>query len=93
MTEPKVTYTVRMRERGQVTIPRVVRERLATEAGDVLTLLQLDDVVILTPRTLQVEALSEAFVAEMEAADVSLADLLAGLAEERRQGTGDDPDA
>ncbi len=77
------SYTVRLRERGQMTIPRDVREQLNAEEGDLLTLVQVGDLLVLTPRQPRIPALTEAFTAEMEAAGVSLADLLAALADER----------
>ncbi len=77
------TYTVRMRDRGQVTIPRDVRDKLKAGEGDMLTLLQIDDFMLLTPRQPRVPVLAEQFAAEMEKAGVSLADLLSGLVEER----------
>ena len=83
MSEEAQTYTVRLRERGQVTIPRVVREKLATADGDLLTLLQVDDLLLLVPRQTRAPALTEQFTTEMEKEDVSLADLLTGLAKER----------
>lgn len=78
------TYLVRLRSRGQMTIPQAVREELAAAEGDLLTLLQVeDDLLLLTPRELRVPALQARFAEEMEKAGVSLADLLEGLAEER----------
>ena len=77
------TYAVRLRGRGQLTIPRRVRDKLMAEEGDTLTLLQIDDLMLLTRRQPRVPALTEQFTAEMENAGVSLADLLKGLSEER----------
>jgi AbrB family looped-hinge helix DNA binding protein len=84
MTITTQTYTVRLRERGQVTIPQEVRDRLAAREGEMLTLIQIDDLVLLTPRQMRLSALTERFTAEMEKGNVSLADLLQGLTEERR---------
>jgi AbrB family looped-hinge helix DNA binding protein len=83
MTITAQTYTVRLRERGQVTIPQEVRDKMAAREGEMLTLVQIDDLVLLTPRQMRMSALTEAFTAEMEKGHVSLADLLQGLAEER----------
>lgn len=83
MSTSTKTYTVRLRGRGQVTIPKPVREQLAAAEGDMLTLLQLDDLLILSPQELRVPALQARFKEEMEEAGVSLADLLEGLAAER----------
>ncbi|MCL4261567.1 MAG: hypothetical protein KJ069_00055 [Anaerolineae bacterium] len=79
------TYTVRLRERGQLTLPQPVRESLAeaADALDMLTLVQIDDMLILTPKKLYVTELAKQISAEMERAGVTLADLLEGLAEER----------
>lgn len=91
------TYTVRLRERGQVTIPKPIREQLPAAEGDILTLLQFDDLLILAPQELRVPALQARFREEMEKADVSLADLLEGLAAEReaiyRDHSGDRSEA
>ena len=77
------TYTVRLRQRGQVTLPQAVRDKLAAKEGEVLTLVQIDDLLLLTPRQIRIPALTEQFTAEMEKDGVSLADLLQGLAEAR----------
>jgi AbrB family looped-hinge helix DNA binding protein len=87
------TYAVRLRDRGQVTIPKPIREQLPAAEGDILTLLQIDDLLILAPQELRIPALQARFRKEMEEADVSLADLLEGLAAEReaiyRERSGD----
>ena len=77
------TYPIRLRERGQITMPQAVRESLAVADGDILTLLQVGDVILLTPKQPQVPQLADKIAALMEQEGVSLADLLAGLAEER----------
>lgn len=79
------TYSVRLRDRGQVTIPRPVRDELAAGEGDLLTLLQVDDdLLLLTPRKVRVPDLQARFTEEMEKAGISLADLLEGVARERQ---------
>ena len=77
------TYPIRLRDRGQITVPQAVRERLAVADGDILTLLQVGDVVLLTPKQPQVPQLADRIAALMEKEEISLADLLLGLAEER----------
>ncbi len=83
MTSTTQTYTVRLRERGQLTIPRPVREKLVANEGDILTLVQIDDIILFTPRSMRTPTLTEQFTAEMEKGHISLAELLQGLAEER----------
>ncbi len=77
------TYPVRLRDRGQITVPQAVRDKLSVVEGDMLTLLQIGDTVLLTPRQPQAPSLADKIAAIMEQEDVSLADLLLGLAEER----------
>lgn len=78
------TYTVRLRERGQLTIPQAAREDLAVNEGDMLMLLQIDGLLVLTAKQPLMASLSEQFSRQMEEEGVSLADLLPGLAEERK---------
>jgi len=77
------TFPVRLRRRGQITVPQTVRDDLSVTEGDILTLLQVGDVVLLTPRQPQVPRLADKIADMMESEDVSLADLLEGLKEER----------
>lgn len=77
------TYPIKMRQRGQLTLPQSVREQWATEDGDVLTLVQFDEFAILAPVTLKTPALARQFSQIMDEEGVSLADLLEGLADER----------
>lgn len=83
MSEEKPTYRVQLRQRGQVTIPRAIRERLAIDTGDVITMAEIDDFVFFARRELQVPVLADRFAELMNNSGVSLADLLEGLSEER----------
>ncbi|MBK8050847.1 MAG: AbrB/MazE/SpoVT family DNA-binding domain-containing protein [Anaerolineales bacterium] len=78
------SYTVRVRERGQLTIPQAAREELDIKEGDTLTLIQIEGLLVLEVRQPLVPQLSEQFSRQMDEAGVSLADLLIGLEEERR---------
>ncbi len=77
------TGLVRIRDRGQITIPQEARDRLNLAEGDMLAFLQIDDIILLTPKQPQVPRLAEKIVEVMEKEDVSLADLLEGLDQER----------
>ena len=79
------TYTVRLRDRGQLTLPQAVRKELAVDDGDILTLVQIDDLAIITRRSSLLPKLSQEFTAIMKEDGVSLAELLQGLEEEREQ--------
>ncbi len=83
--EPTVvrTYDIRLRQRGQITVPREVRDRLGVDEGDTLTLVQVGSVLLLTPKRPVVPLLADRIVQLMEEEGVTLADLLIGLEEER----------
>ena len=78
------TYPVRLRERGQITIPQSVRERLEMVEGEPLLLVELNGMLFLSRQALQVPRLADKIATMMEEAGVTLADLLAGLQNERR---------
>ena len=54
----QTAFAVRVRERGQITLPHSVRTSLAVEAGDTLNLVQIDDIVLLSPRPSMIPRLS-----------------------------------
>lgn len=76
-------YDVRLRQRGQITMPREVRDRLNVNEGDMLTLVRAGSVLILIPKRPVVPVLADRIVELMEKDGVTLADLLLGLEEER----------
>ena len=78
------TYPIRLRDRGQITVPQTVRDRLKVIEGDMLTLLQVGDLILLTPKQPQVPKLADKIAAMKESEEISLADLLLGLEEERK---------
>lgn len=78
-------HPVRLRERGQLTVPQQFRERLALQEGDIVDFVQIGDTLVLTPRTLRVPAVADRFTDLMDEAGVTLADLLSGLAEDRHR--------
>ncbi len=76
-------YTVQIRERGQLTLPRKVRTQLSLDSGDALTLVQIDDILLLSPKQPALPKLAEEFSSLMNESGVTLADLLQGLEKER----------
>ena len=76
-------YTILLRDRGQLTIPRSVREQLPITDSDILTLLQTNGLLIVAPQELRLPALQARFREAMEEASLRLAELLKCLAAER----------
>jgi len=78
-------FTTQLRQRGQITIPRKLRESLSIDEGDVLTLLQIGDNILLTPRSLRTFELADKISDLMEEEGVTLADLLNDLPQIRAE--------
>lgn len=76
-------FPIRIENEGKITIPEDLKTHLSLVTGDMLTLLQVGDVVLLTPRQPQVPQIADQITAMMEDADLELSDLLQGLVAER----------
>ncbi|CAD5949370.1 AbrB/MazE/SpoVT family DNA-binding domain-containing protein [Planktothrix agardhii] len=70
-------------QKGEITIPQVIQDSLNINEGDHLILLQIGDLIVLTPQQPQVPQLIDQIATLMENENVSLTDLLAGLEAER----------
>lgn len=64
-------HTLRLGKQGQIALPRAVRRSLAVNAGDVLSLVQIKDVLLLLRREAKIPELSLKFSGMMQEAGVS----------------------
>lgn len=78
------SFPVRLRPRGQITLPQSVRDHWALGEGDILTLVEVGDLLLLSRKEPEVPRLADKFAALMAEEGLSLADLLEGLEEERK---------
>lgn len=78
-------FTVRMRSRGQVTIPRKLRDTLSMEDGDALTLVQMGDAIFLASKPPRTYELSNKIADMMDEKGLTLADLLEDLPKIREE--------
>lgn len=76
---------VKLRERGQVTIPYEYRKDLGLGKEDVLNVLKIGDVLILVPRQLAGDALSRKMETSMKKKGLTLDNLLSNLEEQRKR--------
>lgn len=76
-------YATSLRQRGQITIPQPFREELLLKTGDVMTFLKIGEALILTSKQSRLPELVDRMIQKMEAEGLTLADMLAGLEEER----------
>lgn len=76
---------VKLRERGQVTIPYAYRKDLGLGKEEMLNILKIGDVLILVPRPLAGDALSRKIESAMRKKELSLDSLLSNLKEQRKK--------
>jgi bifunctional DNA-binding transcriptional regulator/antitoxin component of YhaV-PrlF toxin-antitoxin module len=81
--ETAKTYTTEIKSRGQLTIPKKIRERGVMEEGQVVSLIPLGDSVLITPRRLPLDEARREIKKLLKAAGISAEELLAGIQEER----------
>ncbi len=72
-------FTAQLRPRGQITIPQKLRESLSIDEGDVLTLVQVGNNILLSPHSLRTFELADKISAMMNDEGLTLADMLKEL--------------
>jgi len=77
--------TVKMGQRGVVTLPKDLRDQYHLEAGDDLTLLDLGGAFVLSPRRSEVDALAESLSCTLANKGESLQGMLKVVREEREK--------
>jgi len=77
--------TVRIRERGQVTIPSSFRKDLGLGENDTLNMVKIDEMLILTPRKPFGDAVARKVESAMKRKGLTLDDLLGNLKEQRKK--------
>jgi bifunctional DNA-binding transcriptional regulator/antitoxin component of YhaV-PrlF toxin-antitoxin module len=76
-------YKSQIRERGQLTVPKEIREHGALYDGEAVTIIPLGDSILVTPKKLGLEEARREIRKIMKSAGVTLDDLLKGLKDER----------
>ena len=79
------TTTVRMAQRGVVTLPKVLRENYNLQPGDNFTLLDLGGVFVLSPRRSEVDSLADRLTQALTERGETLETMLQALREERER--------
>lgn len=76
-------YKSEIRSRGQLTIPKRVREKGALYDGEAVSIIPVGDSILVTPRKLELDEARRELRKIMKECGVTLDELAAGLAEER----------
>ena len=79
------TLTVRVNQRGVLTLPKSLRQAHNLKPGDTLTLIDLGNVFLLSPRHLEVDALADRIGQTLTDQGESLESMLQALREERER--------
>jgi bifunctional DNA-binding transcriptional regulator/antitoxin component of YhaV-PrlF toxin-antitoxin module len=84
------TTTVRMAQRGVVTLPKTLRESYNLRPGDNFTLLDLGGVFVLSPRRSEVDSLANRLTQALTERGQTLETMLQTLREERERYASQD---
>ncbi|HHS96335.1 MAG TPA: AbrB/MazE/SpoVT family DNA-binding domain-containing protein [Chloroflexi bacterium] len=77
--------TVRVRQRGVLTLPASLREKYGIRPGDTFRLVDLDGIFVLTPMVPMVPELAREIERMRQEAGLTLEELLEGLREQRKR--------
>jgi AbrB family looped-hinge helix DNA binding protein len=77
------TAIAEIKARGQLTIPKKIRESSHLEEGQVVSIIPLGDSVVITPKRLDLDEARRQIRRIMKASGLSEKELLKGLEEER----------
>lgn len=72
-----------IKARGQLTIPKKIREMSHLEEGQVVSIIPVGDSLIITPKRLELDEARREIKKILKASGLSPEDLLSGLREER----------
>lgn len=79
------TAIAEIKSRGQLTIPKKIRDMSHLEEGQVVSIIPMGDSVIITPKRLELDEARRQIRKIIKASGISAEELLAGLKEEREK--------
>lgn len=77
------TSVTEIKARGQLTIPKKIREKSHLEEGQVVSIIPVGDSLVITPRRLELDEARREIKKILKAAKLSPEELLDGLKKER----------
>ncbi|MEA5534065.1 AbrB/MazE/SpoVT family DNA-binding domain-containing protein [Crocosphaera sp. XPORK-15E] len=78
------SFAIRLEKNGTITVPQAIQDKLNLCEGDLLNLIEIEDLILLTLKQPKVPQLSDQITKIREKANVTLNDLLQGLDDERQ---------
>ncbi|MBC8323354.1 MAG: AbrB/MazE/SpoVT family DNA-binding domain-containing protein [Candidatus Marinimicrobia bacterium] len=77
--------TLQIRKRGTLTLPKKIREKYTLDEGDPLTLIDLGEGILISPKVSILPKLVSKLEELMEETGIGLDDLIQGIADEREK--------
>ncbi|MBU1209298.1 MAG: AbrB/MazE/SpoVT family DNA-binding domain-containing protein [Proteobacteria bacterium] len=78
-------YIAEIKSRGQLTIPKKIREMSHLEEGQVVSIIPVGDSIIITTKRLELDEARRELRKILKASGLSAEDLVAGIKEERER--------
>jgi AbrB family looped-hinge helix DNA binding protein len=79
------TITVQLAQRGVIVLPKSLRDSYNLKPGDSITIIDLDGVLVLSPRRSKIDALANDIARSLTQRGETLESMLAALREERER--------
>jgi AbrB family looped-hinge helix DNA binding protein len=76
-------FKAEIKARGQLTIPKKVREEGSLDAGETVIIIPIGDSILVTPKRLELDEARREFRKIMKASGATLEELISGLEDER----------
>ena len=77
------SFVTEMRSRGQLTIPKKIREMSHLEEGQSVSIIPVGEAIIITPKRLELDEARRQIKKILKESDASLEEVLTGLKEDR----------
>lgn len=81
--ETKKSIVKEIKSRGQLTIPKKIRDEYNLEEGQLVSIIPVGDSIIITPKMLELDEARRKIMRILKASGVSIEKLLEGIEEER----------
>lgn len=85
----KTARTVELAKRGLITLPKEIRDQHDFQEGHLFTMIDLDGVIILSPKLSKIDGVAESARYGLEESGLGLEDILKRLKKLRRDGKDD----
>ena len=83
--EAQKPFTVEIKSKGQLTIPKKIRDEGALEEGRVVSIIPIGDSIIVTPKRLELEDARRQFKRILKESGCSFQEIVEGLPEDRQE--------